>query len=426
MHFKFLALAAAASTVSAQNQSFCDKYTTTLFTDNTQANQYKLLVAVVNTALIGNYSERNNGIVVNGILARGEVGLAVPGMLEPGQVYRKGVNLLPYFNGDLAGTNQGEGHGVSVNFLDDGGVEALKAGKPSNGKTSRQYLLLTHLYEYFGEILGCSKQGGGDFPKYAGKSSMYSVHKYMYLSRHEVQYFIEQVAASALSFGVAAEDIAPVGQQLMKLFNYRCLPPTTVIQSQGAQLQSICTQMFCPLVEPLLESTACAGLENITHPVMAATFPCKNATYSNSTHPGKLSSCTPVQCPCGCNRSICPGGYNDGVSDESGHGEVGGEDGAGYVEGAGEYGYGNNGGSGSGSGSGESGSGSGSSEGSIGTGVTGSDSVSIESGSGEGSGSGSDEGNGDYNPATVSTAGAAALGMSFIAVIGGGVAFFLL
>lgn len=54
MHLKLLAFAAAASTVAAQQPSFCDKYTTALFTDNTAANQYKLLVAVVNTAVIGN------------------------------------------------------------------------------------------------------------------------------------------------------------------------------------------------------------------------------------------------------------------------------------------------------------------------------------------------------------------------------------
>lgn len=52
---KSLALAAAISTVTAQNTtSFCDKYTTALFTNNTAENQLMLLTAVVNTAVIGN------------------------------------------------------------------------------------------------------------------------------------------------------------------------------------------------------------------------------------------------------------------------------------------------------------------------------------------------------------------------------------
>ncbi|KAL2067651.1 hypothetical protein VTL71DRAFT_15747 [Oculimacula yallundae] len=385
MYIKLLALATAVSTVVAQEPSFCDKYTTALFTDNTQDNQYKLLVAVVNTAVIGNYSETKTGAVV-------------PGILAPGQVGGTAVDLLPYFNGVLASTNQGEGHGVSVNFLDDGGASALKAGRPSNGKTSRQYLLLTHLYEYFGELLGCSKQGGGDFPKYAGHPSMYGVHKFMVLNHAEVTYFIQQVAASALSFGVSAEDIAPVGQALMAFFNYRCLPPTIVIQAQGAQPQSICTDPSCPLAD----NSDCAGVQNITHPAVAkpGVVYGKNATYSNITHPGHPSQCTPERCPSGCKGAVCPGGYIDGGSGNQG--------GAG---GAGGSGYGNNGGSGSGSGAGGSGPGSG---------HPGSD-----SGSGSGAGNG-EAGSGDYNPATVSTAGAAALGMSFIAVIGGGVAFFLL
>ncbi|KAH6715048.1 hypothetical protein BKA61DRAFT_631899 [Leptodontidium sp. MPI-SDFR-AT-0119] len=300
MHLKLLALVAAVSTVAAQAPSFCDKYTTALFTDNTAANQYKLLVAVVNTAVIGNYSETKTGAVV-------------PGILAPGQVGGVSVDLLPYFNGVLASTNQGGASGVSVNFLDDGGASPLKAGRPSNGKTSRQYLLLTHLYEFFGTLLGCSKQGGADFPEYSAHSSMYNVHKFMVLSPSEVTYFIEQVAASALSFGVTPEDIAPIGQVLMNLFGFRCSPPRTATPSQGDQPQSICSAPDCPIA-------------------------------SNST---------------------CVGS--------------------------------------GGSGSGSSGSGSGS--------------------GGNGTVPG---GNGGFTPTTVSTAGAAALGMSFVGVVGGAIAFFFL
>ena len=37
--------------------------------------------------------------------------------------------------------------------------------------------LLTHLYEFFGTLLGCSEQGKDDFSAYNGEASMYEVHK---------------------------------------------------------------------------------------------------------------------------------------------------------------------------------------------------------------------------------------------------------
>ena len=38
-------------------------------------------------------------------------------------------------------------------------------------------MLLTHLYEFFGVLLGCSDVGMKGFPAYAGDASMYEVHK---------------------------------------------------------------------------------------------------------------------------------------------------------------------------------------------------------------------------------------------------------
>jgi hypothetical protein len=69
----------------------------------------------------------------------------------------------------------------------------------------------------------------------------------MDLSYAEVTYFIEQVALSAMSFGVAKDDLAAVGAALMNTFGYRCEPPMTVIPAQGPQLQSICIDDTCPL-----------------------------------------------------------------------------------------------------------------------------------------------------------------------------------
>ena len=38
-------------------------------------------------------------------------------------------------------------------------------------------MLLTHLYQYFGVLLGCSDVGMTGFPAYAGEGSQYNVHK---------------------------------------------------------------------------------------------------------------------------------------------------------------------------------------------------------------------------------------------------------
>lgn len=116
----------------------------------------------------------------------------VPGILAAGEYNGTKVDLLPYFSGELASSNRGGAQGISVNFLDGGGAAPLKMNMPANGTTSHQYMLLTHLYEYFGTLLGCSMQGGAAYPSYAGSASMYETHKFMQLSAAEVGYFITQ------------------------------------------------------------------------------------------------------------------------------------------------------------------------------------------------------------------------------------------
>lgn len=104
------------------------------------------------------------------------VGIAVPGILAPGKYNGTDVNLAPYFSGGLASSNRGGSAGVSVNFLDGGGAVPLMNNTASNDTSSNQEKLITHLYEFFGALLGCTMQGG-DFPAYDGEASMYSVHK---------------------------------------------------------------------------------------------------------------------------------------------------------------------------------------------------------------------------------------------------------
>ncbi|MCJ1363320.1 hypothetical protein MMC16_002427 [Acarospora aff. strigata] len=282
MLFKTFALLAAIGTAVAQrpsNTSICDYYTTALLKENNATNQYTLLTLVVNTAVIGNYTKPN-------------VGVKVPGILAKGTYNGTAVNLLPYFNGGLASTNEGGDAGVVVNFLDDGGAVPLMMNMPANGTSSNQYTLLTHLYEYFGVLLGCSKAGTNGFPSYSGDSSQYRVHKFMSLDQYQVGYFIQQVGLSAASFGVATEDVNAVGMALTKLFDYKCASPTTAIPQQGPQLQAVCIADTCPLSE----NATCPAYSPVVKPFAA------NATLAmgegrNASSNGTGSSTTTTMPP---------------------------------------------------------------------------------------------------------------------------------
>jgi len=254
MKFQNIAtLLSAASLAVAQRPAstpICDYYTTALLKNNTAENQYTLLTLLVNTAVIGNYTKPN-------------VGVTVPGILAKGTYNGTAVNLLPYFTGELASSNRGGNSGVSVNFLDGGAATPLMMNMPSNNTMSNQQKLLTHLYQYFGALLGCSQYGMGAFPAYQGFGSMYQVHKFMDLDVYEVSYFIQQVGLAAASFGVAMDDVDAVGKALMNAFGYRCAPPAIVIPAQGMQLESICIAANCPLAP---NATCSMYQSNITMP----------------------------------------------------------------------------------------------------------------------------------------------------------------
>lgn len=286
MLFKSIAAAAVVATgVAAQrpsNESICDYYTTALLKNNTAANQKTLLTLVVNTAVIGNYTKPN-------------VGIKVPGILAAGTYNGTAVNLLPYFNGGLASTNTGGSVGRAVNFLDDGGAAPLMMNMPSNTNSSAQYTLITHLYEYFGVLLGCTMQGNDVFPAYAGHGSMYSVHKFMDLSPAEVGYFIEQVAMSAASFGVAQSDLDAVGKALTSTFDVKCAAPAVVVPAQGAQLQSICIQDSCPLAA----NNTCSAYNATMMPAVA------NATLvGNSSSTASVSKTSSMPSSTGSNPAV--------------------------------------------------------------------------------------------------------------------------
>jgi len=255
--------AAFAGVVAAQgapsNTTICDYYTTALLKNVTAENQATLLTLLVNTVVIGNYTK----LVIEGVTWPD---VAVPGILANGTVDGEDVNLLPYFNGGLASSNRGGSSGVAINFLDDGGAAPLMMNKPANGTSSNQYKLLTHLYQFFGTLLGCSAQGSGDaFPAYGGQASMYKVHKFMGLNTAEVTYFIQQVGAAAASFGVAESDITKVADALNGLFNVRCAAPAVAIPAQGAQLQSMCIAEDCKLAP----NATCSSYEPVVEPGVA-------------------------------------------------------------------------------------------------------------------------------------------------------------
>lgn len=90
--------------------------------------QSTLLTALVNTALIGNYSPLGGKANVTGILNNGTYNGTE-------------VSLLKYFNGQLRSTNR-DGNATSVNFLDGGGADPLKqvsGALPGGYIASRSY-----------------------------------------------------------------------------------------------------------------------------------------------------------------------------------------------------------------------------------------------------------------------------------------------
>lgn len=230
------AVLSALSSAAAQrptNTSICDYYTSALLMDNTAENQYTLLKLVVNTVALGNYTTPNMN--------------AVPGILAAGTVNGTAVNIAPFFTGMSGPTTNRNGTATAgVNFLDGGGAAPLMNNTlPTMG--SNQYTLVTHLYQYFGYLLGCSMMGTEAFPAYSGRTSQYSVHKYMYLTHAQTTYFIQQVGLAAQSFGVAMDDVTIVGNALDKTFNYRCSPNASVPSTAPSSAQAICIADDCPL-----------------------------------------------------------------------------------------------------------------------------------------------------------------------------------
>jgi hypothetical protein len=224
--FGLIATLLAAATA---HDTICVKYTKALFGNDTADNELSLMKAVVNLALLGNSS------------------LGVAGILAPGG------GLRFYFTGAKDTTNI-NGTPGKENFLD--------ASNPANpAPSTNTYVLLTHLYQFFGGLLGCTANG---FPSYKGDPDMYRVHKFMRLQHNEVLYFNRQVTDAASALGVAPSDVYTIGNLLNGVFNKRCTPPLTSADGVPSFLvgtdPSICTSSNCPIEN----ASYCPGNNNMT------------------------------------------------------------------------------------------------------------------------------------------------------------------
>ena len=208
----------ASAPIQSADDSICVKYTKALFGDDTGDNELALLTAVVNLAVLG-----DEELGVAGILAA-EGGLA------------------PFFDGTAATANRGGSAGVSVNFLD--GAAQLPNPDPS----SNTAILLVHLYQFFGALLGCTAAG---FPSYTGIPDMFEVHKFMGITDDMNTFFITQVGLACSGLGVTGVDASAVAASLDAAFNTRCPPLVTADTGFPAFLvgtnPSICQASSCPL-----------------------------------------------------------------------------------------------------------------------------------------------------------------------------------
>lgn len=153
-------------TLTPTNATICDKYAPA------NGSQYTWITKLVNLAFTGDYVPLPNLWPAN---PNGTY--QASGILDPNAVYRDPcftvthINLVPYFNGTYKSNNR-NGRATAINFLDGGSTPALLSNVPAWDTNSNQYKLMTHLYGYFGVILGCSSP---EFPAYTGSSSQAQV-----------------------------------------------------------------------------------------------------------------------------------------------------------------------------------------------------------------------------------------------------------
>ncbi|KAJ4399623.1 hypothetical protein N0V91_009275 [Didymella pomorum] len=216
--------------------SICDTYSTSVLGSASPKNQHLLMTLFVNTALVGNYTTPNTGVAVNGIM-------------WPGEWKDEAVDLMPWFNGALASSNpcpEDCGQGVSVNWLDSGGPDALRRNRTSDAVGTNQFYFVTHLTQYFGYLLSCSSFGTS-YQRYNGSTNMYHIHKYMSYNNAQESYTNQQFFLSALSLGFSQRHAHQIWGMLFGLFSQRCEKPNSIPRWAEPTPQSICIDYDCPL-----------------------------------------------------------------------------------------------------------------------------------------------------------------------------------
>lgn len=224
-----------------------------------------MLKLLVNTAVAGNLDFTFGGnfypaslTVLNADVALNKTGSArlnvkVAGILNlngTGTYVREDTSrylgdLAKYFVGAGATTNVA-GRATAVNFVDIG-VLPFATGPsytytPAQ-MTTKQYLLMQHLYQIFSALLGCDM----GFQTYEGNPGMWTKHRFMGLTNDENLYFINQVGAAARSYGVTSADVTAVATALITLFNRRNAAAVAIKANAGltTQLQSMCQGSTC-------------------------------------------------------------------------------------------------------------------------------------------------------------------------------------
>ena len=226
-------------TLTPSNTTMCDKYA---FKNDTQL---AWITRLINLAFVGDYTPVQGPKwpeVANGTYQG-------TGLLDPKARYKdpcdvvEDINLLQYFDGSLMSTNRG-GNAVALSFLDGGGIDALRQNVPAFNTSSNQYRMLVGFYQYFGYFFGCTD---GSVPLYNGSASQSSIHRFMNLPAPYVHYFIHNIVDAAQTLGVPGVDVVThvgdgisIGIALDNVFNKKCSPPQKVVDSQPADLQSVC------------------------------------------------------------------------------------------------------------------------------------------------------------------------------------------
>jgi hypothetical protein len=202
----------ADSNIVRGTQSICQWYAAS-GTDhgNDAVNQYRLVKALVTRAILGNSTGESS--LVN-----------VPGLVKAGSP------TLTFFDG----TTNSRANGGSVNNNHPAGSGTASPNYLANPDALNY--LVDHLVSFFGSALGCT---GYAFPAYTGVTSMKAVHAGMQINAAVFNYFNEQVALSAKSYGVSDDDVTTVAGVLGSFG--RATAADGVLNDA-----SICNQDGCP------------------------------------------------------------------------------------------------------------------------------------------------------------------------------------